>query len=211
MKEIKIIDKSGATKKTHKSGDKLSGITRINTHTIFEAVNAENQNKRQGTHETKNKAEVSGTGKKPYKQKHTGRARQGSKRNPHYRGGGVAFGPTSEKNYKVRVNKKVSKIAFVTAFCNVIESEQIAILDDSVSAIKYSTKEFFSFLKASNLVDKKILLITSMEEKELSSSARNIDNLHLRSSGNCSVRDLLNQNYLLITHKALDEMYVRMA
>lgn len=211
MKDIRIVDKTGKSSKNHRIGEAFAVPNRINTHTFFEAVNAENQNRRQGTHDTKSKSEVAGTGKKPYKQKHTGRARQGSKRNPHFRGGGIAFGPTPEKNYRVRVNKKVSKIAFVTAFYQIVESENLAIVDDSVSSIKYKTKEFYAFLKASKLLDRKILLITSMEEKEFSSSARNIDNLNLRSPANCSVRDLLNQNYLLITNKAMEEIYKRVS
>ncbi|GCE63976.1 50S ribosomal protein L4 [Candidatus Mycoplasma haematohominis] len=210
MKKIKVIDKEGKFGKEQEVPETVITPKRINRHTIFETVNAENQNRRQGTHDTKNKSEVSGTGKKPYKQKHTGRARQGSKRNPHYTGGGIAFGPTPEKNYTVKVNKKVSKIAYITSWFSIIESENICILNDSVCSISYKTKEFNQFLKKANLLDKKILLITNMDEKSFSSSTRNIRNVILRSPNNCSVRDLLNQDYLLVTNKAIDEIYKKL-
>lgn len=210
MKSIKVIDKEGKFLQDQAVPETVITSKRMNRQTVFETVNAENQNRRQGTHDTKSKAEVSGTGKKPYKQKHTGRARQGSKRNPHYTGGGIAFGPTPEKNYCLRVNKKVSKIAYITSWFKIIESGNISILNDTVCSISYKTKEFFEFLKKSNLLDKKILLIADMEEKGLAYSTRNIENLILRSPDNCSVRDLLNQNYLLITNKAMDAIYKKL-
>lgn len=205
MKDISVINIQGKNEKPRKVDDRFITPERINRHTIFEVVNSENQNKRQGTHKTKNKAEVSGTGKKPYKQKHTGRARQGSKRNPHFRGGGVVFGPTPEKNYKVRVNKKVFKIALVSVWFKIIESGKISILSGDTVEFGNKTKGFIELLKKAQLEEKKLLVIINDEEKHLARAIRNIDRVTLRSSDSCSVRDLLNQEYLLITDKALED------
>ena len=128
----------------------------VNKQAIFDSVLAENAGERQGTHSTLTKAEVRGGGRKPYRQKHTGNARQGSIRNPHYVGGGIVFGPKPTRNYKLKVNAKVSKLALQSAFT--LKSKNIIGLNDELTSPK--TKKAMSFLKSMKLDNNKTLLIT---------------------------------------------------
>ncbi|AEG73764.1 ribosomal protein L4 [Mycoplasma haemofelis str. Langford 1] len=209
MKPISIFSASGDIKGSFELPASIILPDEIHSHAIFEAVNCENQNRRQGTHDTKNKSEVSGTGKKPYRQKHTGRARQGSRRNPQFRGGGVAFGPSPMRNYVVGVNRKVSRLAFASAWKGIFESENIALLDESFSSLK-KTKEFQEFLGKAKLDSKKLLLLDKESASSVFLVSRNLSNVTCRDFFHCSVRDLMNQSFLLLTKEAMDLLCERL-
>ena len=116
----------------------------INNQAMFDTVMMERASRRQGTHSVKSRAEVSGTGKKPWKQKGTGRARQGSLRSPQFVGGGRAFGPRVERNYNLKVNKKVRRLAFLSAL-SLLAKEGSILVDDSIK-LKEPKKQGYTFL-----------------------------------------------------------------
>src|SRR5690554_7216683 len=119
-----------------------------NMQAVYEVVTAERAAMRQGTHKIKTRTEVTGGGRKPWRQKGTGRARHGSIRSPQWRGGGVVFGPT-ERNYRVKLNKKVKDLAFRSALSALVIDEKLLVLDNFVSE-NGKTKDFQNMLTSLN-------------------------------------------------------------
>jgi len=198
-------------------GQKVSDITlndkvwAIEPHkqAIFDTVVAQQAAMRQGTSKVKTRAEVRGGGRKPWKQKGTGRARQGSIRAPQWRGGGVAFGPTGVKNYKLAVNKKVKALAFRSALSLKLKEENLVIVD-KFSFLKPSTKEMVEVLKNLKIDDQKTLIITKENEELVVKSSANIVGVKTLRQNQMNVYDLLNANKLLLTEdavKAIEEVY----
>ncbi len=148
---------------------------KINNQVMFDTVMMERASRRQGTHAVKSRADVSGTGKKPWKQKGTGRARQGSLRSPQFVGGGRAFGPRTERNYNVKVNKKARKLAFFSAL-TLLAKEGSVLVDDSIKLKEPKTKELLKQIQALNLEGRKRIVIVSSDEN-VYKSANNIPNV----------------------------------
>ncbi len=163
---------------------------------------------RQGSHNTKTRGEVSGGGRKPWKQKGTGRARQGSIRSPQWRGGGVVFGPKPNRNYTFKINRKVKKLAIRSALS--LRNKNIIILDKLAFA-NPSTKEMIKVLNNLKINDSKILVITNEIEKNVNCSLRNIPKLKNIAKTSLNVYDILNAQNLLITEdviKRIEEVYI---
>ncbi len=181
-------------------------VKNVNKQAIFDSILAENAGERQGTHSTLTKAEVRGGGRKPYRQKHTGNARQGSIRNPHYVGGGIVFGPKPTRNYKLKVNAKVSKLAFQSAFT--LKSKNIIGLNDELTSPK--TKKAMSFLKSMKLDNNKTLLITpskmNAEANNVALSFKNIKKSVVKSVSSISVRDIIHADTLIFFANSCTEM-----
>lgn len=174
---------------------------------IFDSVLLERASLRQGTHSTKTKAEVSGTGKKPFKQKHTGNARQGSRRNPQFVGGGVAFGPKPGRNYGKKMNKKVHTLAFVSALSHLFNNNQITVLENQMFMNEApSAKTVFEFLKATSLTGKKLLLVVNENNPNLILSSRNFKRIIVKLAHQVSVYDLINNQHVLIQQDSLDRI-----
>jgi large subunit ribosomal protein L4 len=155
-------------------------VSKPHNQSIFDSVIAENAGKRQGTHSTLTKGEVRGGGKKPYAQKHTGNARQGSIRNPHFVGGGVAFGPKPTRNYKVGVNAKNASLAFKSAFTLKANKDTMFCLVDEIKMKKPSTKQIIKLLKAIDVNGKKVLFIVNDDADALMKSVRNIQKSEIK-------------------------------
>ena len=156
---------------------------------------------RQGTHDVKNRGEVSGGGRKPYKQKGTGRARQGSIRAGQWVGGGTIFGPTPRK-YNVKINKKVRHLALKSALSFHNLNNTLIVLDQlQLKSIK--TKDFEKVLENLKLQDKKTLFLDVNMSKEVLLSGRNIPTVILENSTHASVYDLLNCKNLVLTEEAV--------
>jgi large subunit ribosomal protein L4 len=173
-----------------------------NEQVMFDAVMVYQANSRQATAKTKKRFEVSGGGKKPYRQKGTGRARQGSTRSPQWRGGGVVFGPTPRK-YNLKVNKKVVKAATRMVLSDRLASGNLIVLDKIVLEDN-KTKSFVKVLDAINAnVNKKIIVATLEEDFNLVLAARNIPNVYLQTKSHLSVYDLLNADMFVITEDAI--------
>lgn len=179
MSKIKIFDLSGSESGEFEISEKLL-IQDPHNQAIFDVVIAERASRRQGTHSTLTKGEVRGGGKKPYQQKHTGRARQGSTRNPHYVGGGVAFGPKPNRNYEIKVNKKVNKLAFRSAFSKQLFKNVISGLIDDINLDKPSTKSFKLLIEKITNGSKKVLVVLGKPNEILQKSSKNLQNVILK-------------------------------
>lgn len=158
-------------------------------------------NQRQGTANTKTRAEVSGGGKKPWRQKGTGRARAGTLRSPIFRHGATVFGPTGTQNYKLKMNKNVAFIAIASALSDKVASNNlVAITDEKFASCK--TKDFVKAL-ASMKLEGKILLVLTEYDENLVKAAGNLPNIIIVSVDNVSVYDVLNANKVVMTQAAI--------
>ncbi|WP_025755407.1 50S ribosomal protein L4 [Mycoplasmopsis cricetuli] len=178
----------------------LFASEKIYEQAVFDTILSERASRRQGTHQVKNRAEVSGSGKKPWRQKGTGRARHSSTRSPIWVGGGRAFGPQSEKNYSLKVNKKVRYNAFISALTLLAKDKSILV--DDLQLEKISTKELNEKLtnfKINNL--KHILVVT--EDLTVFKSAQNLSNVQTSKANSLSVEELIGADVMIISHKSL--------
>ena len=175
----------------------------INKVAMHSAVVNYLANARQGTQSTKTKAEVSGGGKKPWRQKGTGRARHGSIRNPQWKGGGVALGP-KPRSYKYALPKKVRRIALKSALTSKVVANNIIVLDDlKLEAIK--TKEMVNVLN--NLkVDSSALIVLPEVDRNVVLSARNIESVKTTTTNSINTYDILKYNKFIVTKDAVSKI-----
>jgi large subunit ribosomal protein L4 len=199
---MKISVLSEAGKKTSRSVELSDAIFKIepHDHAIWMDVRSIRANQRQGTHSTKVRSEVAGGGRKPFRQKGTGRARQGTIRAPQHKGGGTVFGP-HPKNYSVGVNKKVKLLARKSALSYKAKSDDVIVVED-FSFDEAKTKRVQDFLSAHDLADKKVLLVTGKNESQMYYSARNLMNIQVKESVSFSTYDVLNAEKLVIQESA---------
>jgi len=177
----------------------------ISMGAIYDAIKSENANLRHGNHSTKDRGEVRGGGKKPWSQKGTGRARQGSSRAPHWKGGGIVQGP-KKRDYSSSVSRNVKRKAVVSILNKKAEEAQISILEDVVME-KYSTKSIHNLIKNMGFKDSGIVsLLVSGEDEKLKISTRNIPFIKYINSKRIGCRELLYNNNLVITESALKEL-----
>lgn len=173
-----------------------------NDHVLYLAVKAYLANQRQGTHKAKEKNEVSGGGKKPWKQKGRGGARAGSNRSPLWVGGGTIFGP-KPRNYRQKLNKKVLSLARKSALSYKAKAEQIIVVEDfNFDAPK--TKDFSKIISSLQLKGKKTLLLTNGTLINVYKSGRNIDRVNILEANKASAYDLLNNQVLLLQKSAVN-------
>ncbi len=198
---LPVVSLAGEKVGEVKLSNEVFGITAKNEQVVHDAAVAEEANYRQATAKTKKRHEVSGGGKKPWRQKGTGRARAGSSRSPIWVGGGKVFGPDGNQSYKVSQNKKAHALALKTVLSQKVNNGIIVI--DELKADKVSTKDFKANL-ASVKAEGKVLLVTSDEKVIL--SAKNIDRLEFRAVNNISVYDVLNANVLVISKKDIETL-----
>ena len=179
----------------------------VNQHAVYEVVKNQLANKRQGTQSTKTRAEVRGGGKKPWRQKGTGRARAGSTSSPIFRGGGVVFAP-KPRDYSYKVPKKIKRLAMKSALTSkVLENEIIVIDEFKLDAPK--TKDMIHTLSKLS-ADRKALIVTLNPEVNVIKSTNNIPNVQTTVVNNLNVYDILKYNSFIITKEALrkvEEVY----
>ena len=200
--KLDIYDKQG--KKLSRKIDLDKNVFEIepNQHCLYLVVKSELAAKRQGTSKSKGKSEVSGTGAKPFKQKGTGRARVGRLRNPSRVHGGTAFGP-SPRNYNLKINKKVKKIARISALSSKCLSGDILVLDNfNISDIK--TKNVESIIKSLKLSDKKVTFLSKDTDSNFYLSCRNLKNINLFRAQDIPVYQLMNANTLILDELSVD-------
>lgn len=172
------------------------------SHILHRAVVKQQTNARQGTASTKTRAEVSGGGRKPWRQKGTGRARAGSIRSPLWRGGGVIFGP-KPRDYEIKMNRKERRLALRTAIASRAE-DMIVVEDFAEQLSRPKTKEFVAAMTRWGIEPKsRVLLILPQREEMIYLSARNVANLKLISVNNLNVVDLLEAAKIVVTPSAL--------
>ena len=175
-----------------------------NDHAIWLDVKLIRANGRQGTHQTKGRSFVSGGGRKPFRQKGTGRARQGTTRAPHHVGGGRVFGP-SPRTYLMKVNKKVKRLARLSALSYKAKDQKIVVVED-FKYEKPSTKNILDFLDAMKLNDKKVLLCTAENAPEIVRSAGNLYNVEIRDSVTFSTYDVLKADTVIFQQSAVNKI-----
>ncbi len=183
--------------------DSVFGI-KPNDHVIWLDVKAILANRRQGTHATKGRSFVSGGGKKPFRQKGTGRARQGTIRAPHFVGGGRVFGP-QPRDYSQKVNKKVKKLARKSALSYKAKEGKIVVVQD-FNYEKPSTKSLLDMLKSFELDNKKVLLCTAEYAPTVVKSAGNLYNVEVRESHTFSTYDLLKADTIIFQEGAVQKV-----
>lgn len=177
----------------------------ISMGAVYDAIKSENSNLRAGTHSTKTRGEVSGGGKKPWAQKGTGRARQGSTRAPHWVGGGTVQGP-KPKDYSSKLSRNVKRKAVVSILNKKAQEKRISVLED-IALNSYSTKQFASIMKNMGISKTGAIgFVTSGEDKHLRVSVRNIPNVKYINVKRIVCRDMLYNNNLVITESALADL-----
>ena len=182
--------------------------TEISEHTVYEVVKNQLANKRQGTQSAKTRSEVRGGGRKPFRQKGTGRARQGSIRAPHYTGGGVVFAP-KPRDYSYRVPKKLRRKALYSVLTSKVNDNELIVLED-LNLENAKTKEASQVLKAINAGDK-AYIVTAENDNEVYRSFRNIEGVDVSAASLINVYDLVKHNKLVITKDAvakLEEVFI---
>jgi large subunit ribosomal protein L4 len=203
MLEVEIKNRNNATVGNIKLNDKVFSVP-INGPLLHDAVVNYLANQRQGTHATKTKGLVSGGGKKPWKQKHTGRARAGSIRSPLWRGGGIVFGP-QPRDYSYNLPKKAKRLALKTALSLKMSDGAITIID-GLSMDKPKTKEIIATLKNLGLEGEKVLIITPENDKIITLSARNIPGVKVVRVSDLNSYDVLVHGRLLMTKDAVTKL-----
>ena len=205
MANISVFNIEGKEVGSIELNDAVFGVN-VNEHLVHMAVVAQLANKRQGTQKAKTRSEVSGGGRKPWKQKGTGHARQGSTRSPQWKGGGVVFAPTP-RDYTINLNKKEKRIALKSALTSrVLENKFIVVDDFAMSEIK--TKKMQQTLN--NLNVKKALVVCAENEKNTVLSVRNIYGVKAASPKTINVYDILKYNMVVASKdavKTIEEVY----
>lgn len=170
-----------------------------------EAATAYLANQRQGTASTKTRAFVSGGGRKPWRQKGTGRARQGSIRSPQWRHGGIAFGPTP-RDHSVDMPRQKRRVALRSALSSIASEGRLSVVDGFGLGETPKTKDVIAFLKALGLEGKKVLLVTDAPDGILMRSARNVPGVQVSVVNNLNIYDLLVYDQLVATRPALEKI-----
>lgn len=172
----------------------------LHREVIQQALRGQLQGKRMGTASTKTRKEVSGGGRKPWRQKGTGRARHGSIRSPLWVGGGITFGP-KPKNYRNRTPKKVKSLALRSTLSQLIEDEACTILED-LTFLEPKTKEMVNLLEGLGLGEKKVLILVAEKDENIYKSGRNLPRVKVLPVSGINIFDLVNTQHLVMTQEA---------
>ncbi len=201
MANVAVYNMNGQEVGTMELNDSIFSVE-VNEHVMHMAVVQFLANKRQGTHSAKTRAEVRGGGRKPWKQKGTGRARQGSIRSPQWVGGGVVFAK-KPRDYSFKLNKKVKRLALKSALTTKVNDNRFIVLDElKLNEIK--TKEMKKVLDALKI--KKALVVTGIDDKNIILSSRNIEGIKTASVNTINPHDLLKYESCVITKEAIGKI-----
>ena len=206
MANVSVLNMEGAAVGTIELNDAVFG-TDVNEHLVHMAVVQYLANRRQGTQKAKTRSEVSGGGKKPYRQKGTGHARQGSTRSPQFTGGGVVFAP-QPRDYSFKMNKKEKRIALKSALTDSVQNDRVIVLDElKLNEIK--TKEMIRILGNIKAADK-ALVVTAEKDDIVVKSARNLAKVVTTEASILNVYDIMNAKTVVLTKDAvakIEEVY----
>ena len=202
MTKVSVLSQTGASVGEIELNDAIFGIE-PNEAVLFDAVVAQRASLRQGNHKVKNRSEVSGGGRKPWRQKGTGRARQGSIRSPQWRGGGIVFGPTP-RSYSVKLPKKVRRLALKSALSAKVVEQNFVVLD-ALQLNAPKTKDFKAILGNLNIA-KKALFVTAELDENVALSARNIPGVTVLTASGINVLDLLGHDKVVFTKAAVEKV-----
>ena len=200
MLKVAVYNQEGTKVKDTELNETIFGIE-PNNQAIFDMVLLQRASWRQGTHKVKNRTEVKGGGKKPWRQKGTGRARQGSIRAPQWRGGGVVFGPNTNRNYKLKMNKKVRQLALKSALSQKVIDNEMTVLDN-IAFDAPKTKAMVKVLEALE-ANRKTLIVMDEVDETVALSARNIPGVKVINSKGLNVYAILDSTKLVMTEGAI--------
>ncbi len=205
MANVSVYNMEGKEVGTLELNDAVFGVE-VNEHLVHMAVVAQLANKRQGTQKAKTRGEVSGGGRKPWRQKGTGHARQGSTRAPQWKGGGVVFAP-SPRDYTITLNKKEKRLALKSALTSRVQANKFIVVDE-MKFDEIKTKKFQTVLN--NLKVEKALVVLDGDNKNAVLSARNIQGVKTAAVNTINVYDILKYNTVVATKAAvagIEEVY----
>ena len=205
MANVTVYNMEGNEVGTMELNDAVFGVE-INEHLVHLAVVRQLANNRQGTQKAKTRSEVSGGGRKPWRQKGTGHARQGSIRAPQWTGGGVVFAPVP-RDYEVKMNKKERRAALKSALTSKVQDNKLVVVD-SLALAEAKTKEMQKVL--TNLKADKALVITAADDQNVAISARNIADVQTATVNTINVYDVMRHNTVVVTKDAvasIEEVY----
>ena len=205
MATVSVKNMEGNEVGTIELSDAVFGVD-INEHLVHMAVVAQLANKRQGTQKAKTRSEVSGGGRKPWRQKGTGHARQGSTRAPQWTGGGVVFAPTP-RDYTIRLNKKEKRLALKSVLTSKVQENKLIVVDE-LKFDEIKTKNFVNVMN--NLDAEKALVVLNENDTNVVMSARNIPTVKTALTNTINVYDILKYNTLILTKDAvatIEEVY----
>ena len=205
MANVSVYNIEGKEVGTIDLSDAVFGVE-VNEHLVHMAVVSQLANKRQGTQKAKTRSEVSGGGRKPWRQKGTGHARQGSTRAPQWTGGGVVFAPTP-RDYTIRLNKKEKRLALKSALTSRVQEKKLIVVDE-LKFDEIKTKNFKNVLD--NLKTTKALVVLNDNDKNVVMSARNIPDVKTALTNTINVFDILKYSTVIVTKDAvatIEEVY----
>ena len=195
-----VVNKQGEVVKQVELNDAIFAVE-YNEQCVFDAIMVARSNSRQATAKTKKRDEVRGGGKKPFRQKGTGRARQGSSREPQMVGGGVVFGPTGIQNFKIKQNKKAARLALKSVLTEKVNEQNLVVVDEFNFAAP-KTQEFVKILDAVK-AGGKVLFVATEEDDATILSARNLQFVKIVYPQGINVYDIVNVDTLLVSEAAL--------
>lgn len=201
MANVKVFNMSGSEVGSIELNDSIFAVE-VNTHVMHQAVVQYLANKRQGTQSALTRAEVRGGGRKPWRQKGTGRARQGSTRSPQWTGGGVVFAP-KPKDYSFKLNKKVKRLALKSALTTKVNDGKFVVVDE-INLPEMKTKEMVKVLNNLN-VNKSLVVLEDANEKAVV-AARNIPTVKTASVSTINVYDILKYDSVVVTKAAVEKI-----
>ena len=199
---VKVLNKAGEEVSKLSLSAEVFGIE-PNNQVMFDAVQVEQSNARQATAKTKVRHEVSGGGKKPFRQKGTGRARAGTTRSPIWVGGGTVFGPDGNQSYKISQNKKAHNLALRSALSLKVKDGLVVV--DELEFAEKKTKEFLKVMDALKVGNKVLVVVDEINENTFYSAA-NVNWVKLVTTDNVSVLDLLNVDSVVFTKSAVENL-----
>ncbi|WP_283590443.1 50S ribosomal protein L4 [Ligilactobacillus saerimneri] len=202
MPTVALFKQDGSKNGDVQLNDGIFGIE-PNNNVVFDAVLMQRASLRQGTHDVKNRSEVRGGGRKPWRQKGTGRARQGSIRSPQWVGGGVVFGPTP-RSYSYKLPRKVRRLAIKSVLSQKVIDESLVVVDQ-LQFEQPKTKEFAQVLANLN-VNEKVLVVLEDDNKVAALAARNLVNVTVIPAKGLNVLDVINNDKMVITQGALSQV-----
>ncbi|MBD8027259.1 50S ribosomal protein L4 [Ureibacillus sp. 179-F W5.1 NHS] len=202
MTKVSVLSQTGASVGEIELNDAVFAIE-PNEAVLFDAVIAQRASLRQGNHKVKNRSEVAGGGRKPWRQKGTGRARQGSIRSPQWRGGGTVFGPTP-RSYSYKLPKKVRRLALKSALSAKVGEQNFVVLD-ALQLDAPKTKDFKAILGNLN-IDTKALFVTAELDENVALSARNIPGVTVLTAAGINVLDLVGHDKVVFTKAAVEKV-----
>lgn len=205
MAKVSVFNMEGKEVEQMELADSVFGVE-VNDHLVHMAVLQQLANKRQGTQKAKTRSEVRGGGRKPWRQKGTGHARQGSTRSPQWTGGGVVFAPTP-RDYSFKLNRKEKRAALLSALSSRVQENKLIVVDQ-LAFDEIKTKKFAEVLK--NLKVEKALVVLGQDDEKAIISARNIPDVKTAQINSINVYDILKYNTLVVTKeavKSIEEVY----